>query len=60
MNKYPAKFCLFCDTSTDESAIENARNYIKSHNLTQDDVRITKKEKSICVWTKRDGVVLGG
>jgi len=55
---YPARFCLFCDTATDETAIDNARAYIRDKGLTSDDVRIRKTDDTIEVWTKRDGVKL--
>lgn len=58
MTQYPAKFCLFCETATDDAALENAKEYIRKNKLTSDDVRILKSDTDITVWTKRDGVTL--
>jgi hypothetical protein len=60
MNKYPIKFCLFCETSTDEEAVESAKEYVKNNNLSSEEVRILKSDINVTVWTKIDGVALNG
>lgn len=59
ITKFPAKFCLFAAPVGDEY-IEAAKDYIKKHGLTSDDVRILKSDTGVTIWTKRDGVELNG
>ena len=33
---------LFCESSTDERAVENARAYVRDNNLTSEQVRIAR------------------
>lgn len=42
------------------ASITEAREYIKRHGLTQEDVRLIRKGESVMVIAKRDVVLAGG
>ena len=46
------KTVLFCDSETDEQAVTAAKEYIKDHDLTAEQVRIVKRQGVTCVETK--------
>lgn len=40
--KYESGYVLFCESSTDDLAVQNAKDYCKENNLSFDDVKIVR------------------
>lgn len=40
--KYESCYVLFCESSTDDEAVQNAKNYCRDNNLSFDDVKIVR------------------
>lgn len=55
----PPETALYASDDSDTSIAE-AREYIKRHGLTQEDVRLIRKGGSVMVVAKRDVVLAGG
>ena len=48
-----AGFCVFCTILCDEG-IEDAKNYIRAHNWTRDDVKLVSTDGVVMVKTIRE------
>ena len=59
MTASPAAHELLASSPADEVSVEHARRYIKLHELTAEDVKIIKGERTVRVVTKRPVILKG-